>query len=111
MVRGSIQCRTIADYTNDSGQLSRRMLHLLYQKKKKNKFHISFFPYLPTNDLFIAIFSIESRFHLTTGVGLPLALQRSVTFDPSRTIKSLELNESSIFGGTIVESSEIVIGV
>lgn len=56
--------------------------------------------YLPTSDLFIAIFSIESRFHLTVGVGLPDARHRSVTFEPSRTITSLELSESSMFGGT-----------
>lgn len=57
--------------------------------------------HLPTSDLFIAIFSIESRFHLTIGVGLPDARQRSVTLDPSRTITSLELSESSILGGTV----------
>lgn len=56
--------------------------------------------YLPTSDLFIAIFSIESRFHLTTGDGLPDARHRNVTFEPSRTITSLELSESSIWGGT-----------
>lgn len=56
---------------------------------------------LPTSDLFIEIFSIESRFHLTVGVGLPLARQRNDTFEPSRTITSLELNESSMFGGTV----------
>lgn len=60
--------------------------------------------YLPTSDLFMAIFSIESRFHLTVGVGLPDALQRSVTFEPSRTITSLELSESSIPGGTISDA-------
>lgn len=57
---------------------------------------------LPTSDLFIEIFSIESRFHLTVGVGLPIARHRSDTFEPSRTITSLELNESSMFGGTAV---------
>lgn len=41
----------------------------------------------------MAIFSIESRFHFTDGVGEPDARQRSVTFEPSRTITSLELNE------------------
>lgn len=51
----------------------------------------------------MAIFSMESRFHLTTGVGLPDALQRNVTFEPSRTITSLELSESSMFGGTIYD--------
>lgn len=56
---------------------------------------------LPTSDLFIEIFSSESRFHFTVGVGDPVARQRSVTFEPSRTITSLELNESSMFGGTI----------
>lgn len=56
--------------------------------------------YLPTSDLFIAIFSIESRFHFTTGNGLPDARHRNVTFEPSRTITSLELSESSIWGGT-----------
>lgn len=37
------------------------------------------------------------------GVGDPLALHFNVTFDPSRTITSLELKESSIFGGTEME--------
>lgn len=31
---------------------------------------------------------------------LPVALHRNVIFAPSRTMTSLELNESSIFGGT-----------
>lgn len=34
------------------------------------------------------------------GVGDPLALHFNVTLDPSRTITSLELKESSMFGGT-----------
>lgn len=59
-------------------------------------------PYSPTSDLFMAIFSIESRFHFTVGVGDPDARQRSVTFEPSRTITSLELMLSSIVGGTVV---------
>lgn len=61
---------------------------------------------LPTSDLFIAIFSMESRFHLTTGVGLPDARHRNVTFEPSRTITSLELSESSMFGGTRLKEEE-----
>lgn len=38
-------------------------------------------------------------------------LQRSVTFEPSRTITSLELNESSMFGGTIVRMQVTLIVV
>lgn len=68
-------------------------------------FYILFFKFhnlydLPTSDLFIVIFSNESRFHFTIGIGLPDARHLRLTFDPSRTITSLELNESSIFGGT-----------
>lgn len=55
---------------------------------------------LPIVVLLIVIFSIESLFHLTTGGGLPCARHRNVKLLPSRTITSLELNESSIFGGT-----------
>lgn len=51
----------------------------------------------------MAIFELSSRFHFTVGVGLPVARHFSVTFDPSRTIISLELSESSIFGGTVHE--------
>lgn len=43
---------------------------------------------------------------MTTGVGLPDARHRSVTFEPSRTITSLELSESSMFGGTIEKERE-----
>lgn len=43
---------------------------------------------------------MSSLFHLTVGIGLPEARQRSVIFEPSLTITSLELNESSMFGGT-----------
>lgn len=38
---------------------------------------------------------------LIVGVGLPDALHFNVIFEPSRTITSLELNESSMFGGTV----------
>lgn len=48
----------------------------------------------------MAILELSSRFHLTVGVGLPVALHLRVTLEPSRTITSLELSESSMFGGT-----------
>lgn len=38
---------------------------------------------------------------LIVGVGLPDALHFNVMFEPSRTITSLELNESSMLGGTV----------
>lgn len=46
------------------------------------------------------IFVLSSLFHLTVGSGDPVALQTRVSFEPSRTITSLLLWESSIFGGT-----------
>lgn len=46
------------------------------------------------------IFSLSSLFQRILGVGLPVALQVSVTFAFSLTIASDELCESSIFGGT-----------
>lgn len=46
------------------------------------------------------ILELSSRRHLIAGSGLPVARQRNVTFAPSRTITSLEVVESSIFGGT-----------
>lgn len=62
--------------------------------------HSSHHFHLPIVVLLIVIFSNESRFHLTTGGGLPCARHRNVKLFPSRTITSLELRESSIFGGT-----------
>lgn len=35
------------------------------------------------------------------GVGLPVARHLNEIFDPSLTITSLELSESSMFGGTV----------
>lgn len=49
----------------------------------------------------MVILALSSRFHLTVGIGLPVARHLSVTFDPSRTMTSLELRESSMFGGTV----------
>lgn len=42
-----------------------------------------------------------------SGLGLPVARQRSATLDPSRTVTSLELNSSSILGGTGKERNTI----
>lgn len=39
-------------------------------------------------------------FHLIDGVGLPEARHFNVTFEPSRATTSVDVNESSIFGGT-----------
>lgn len=61
----------------------------------------------PTNDLLIFILALSSRFHLTVGCGLPVARHFNVTLDPSRTITSLELSESSIFGGTEITLKKI----
>lgn len=55
---------------------------------------------LPISDLLIAILELSSRFHFTVGAGLPVARHLSVMLAPSRTIISLELNESSMLGGT-----------
>lgn len=66
------------------------------------------FYYLPISDLFMFIFALSSRFHLTVGIGLPVARHLSVMFDPSRTITSLELNESSMFGGTATKNKCLV---
>ena len=55
------------------------------------------------SDLFTFIFVLSSRFHLIVGWGEPCALHFKVTLEPSRTITSLELNESSIDGGTLKE--------
>lgn len=43
------------------------------------------------------------------GVGLPVARHRNVTFEPSRTITSLELSESSMLGGTVGGRENILI--
>lgn len=64
---------------------------------------------LPWAVLFTTIFWPSSLFHLIEGSGLPLALQRSVTLSPSRTIISLDVNASSIFGGT-TENVKILLG-
>lgn len=58
--------------------------------------------YLPIKDLLIAILELSSRFHLMVGVGLPVALHFNVMLAPSRTMMSLELSESSMFGGTAI---------
>ena len=63
-------------------------------------------PYSPISDLLIAILELSSLFHFTVGVGLPVALHLSIMFSPSRTIMSLELSESSMFGGTAIEKRE-----
>lgn len=55
---------------------------------------------LPSSVLLMTILWLSSRFHLMDGSGLPFALQRSVTLSPSRTMTSLEVSASSIFGGT-----------
>lgn len=52
------------------------------------------------------IFELSSRFHLMVGLGEPLARHVRVTLAPSRTITSLELNESSIVGGTVNKHEE-----
>lgn len=46
------------------------------------------------------IFELSSRFHFTDGIGLPVARHLSVTLAPSRITTSVDVNESSIFGGT-----------
>lgn len=56
----------------------------------------------------MVISALSSRFHLTLGIGLPVARHLSVTFDPSRTMTSLELRESSMFGGTVGKNSKIL---
>lgn len=48
----------------------------------------------------MVILELSSLFHLTLGVGNPVALQVNVSLDPSLTITSLLLKESSILGGT-----------
>lgn len=50
--------------------------------------------------MLIEIFELLSRFHLTDGTGLPDARHFNVTFAPSRTTTSVDVNASSIFGGT-----------
>lgn len=40
------------------------------------------------------------RFHLSDGVGLPVARHLSVTLVPSLATTSVDVSESSIFGGT-----------
>lgn len=47
------------------------------------------------------ILELSSLFHLTVGVGKPVATQVRVSLDPSLKIMSLLLRESSIFGGTV----------
>lgn len=59
----------------------------------------SFF-YLPFKFLVIDILELSSLFHFIDGVGLPEARHLKVTFELSRTIKSLDVIESSMFGGT-----------
>lgn len=59
------------------------------------------FKFLPRD-----IFELSSRRHLIAGSGLPVALHRNVTFAFSRTITSLEVVESSMFGGTAWEVRE-----
>lgn len=59
---------------------------------------------LPDNVLLIVILVLSSRFHLTLGVGDPVALQVNVSFAPSRTMTSLLLRESSMFGGTVTSN-------
>uniref|UniRef100_A0A1A9V9M8 Uncharacterized protein n=1 Tax=Glossina austeni TaxID=7395 RepID=A0A1A9V9M8_GLOAU len=56
--------------------------------------------YVPIRFLLIVIRELSSLFHFITGLGLPVARQRNDIFEPSRTITSLELSESSILGGT-----------
>lgn len=58
--------------------------------------------------LLIDIFVLSSLFHLIDGIGLPVARHFNVTFDPSRTITSLDVIASSIFGGTVM-SLEILL--
>lgn len=65
------------------------------------------FSALPDNDLLMFILVLSSRFHLTLGVGDPVALQVNVSLDPSRTITSLLLIESSIFGGTRINKNYV----
>lgn len=52
------------------------------------------------------IFELSSRFHLTAGSGLPVALHISVTLTPSRTTMSVDVTASSMFGGTMVWGME-----
>lgn len=58
---------------------------------------------LPSSVLLMTILWLSSRFHLIDGSGLPFALQRRVTLSPSRTMTSLEVSASSMFGGTVRE--------
>lgn len=58
---------------------------------------------LPSSVLLMTILWLSSRFHLMDGSGLPFALQRRVTLSPSRTMTSLEVSASSMFGGTVRE--------
>lgn len=53
------------------------------------------------------IFELSSRFHLTDGSGDPVALQLSVILAPSLTVVSLELELSSMFGGTVIKEKRI----
>lgn len=61
---------------------------------------------LPSSVLLMTILWLSSRFHLIDGSGLPFALQRRVTLSPSRTMTSLEVSASSMFGGTVREERE-----
>lgn len=65
------------------------------------------FFYLPFKFLVIDIFELSSLFHFIDGVGLPEARHLNVTFELSRTIKSLDVIESSILGGTEIKSKQI----
>lgn len=49
----------------------------------------------------MVILELSSLFHLTVGVGKPVATHVSVSLAPSLKIISLLLRESSIFGGTV----------
>lgn len=57
--------------------------------------------HLPISVLLMLMRALLSRFHLMDGNGLPLARQRNVTLEFSRTMTSLELSESSMLGGTL----------
>lgn len=64
-------------------------------------FHVRSYLHVPSVTSFrIEILLPSSRFHLMDGVGLPDARHLSVTLEPSRTITSLDVKESSMLGGT-----------
>lgn len=80
-----------------------------YLPKQKSGKQVNPLPsHEPFKFLAMDIFELSSRRHLIAGSGLPVALHRSVTLAFSRTITSLDVVESSMFGGTAEGNAEVV---